>query len=197
MTELTLTRRTAFGAIEPQIRAVGNTTLSERPDVALASLTARNGKGAAIAAEIETRCGAPCPVGSFVQSDGMSAVWTGPNQWFLLADHSEYEQLSTALKTDLGDTASVTEQNDGWVVFDLTGDALRDILERLCNVDLTALGAGRAQRTVIEHVPCFLLSLEPNRSYRLLCGRSYAASFIHAISLAMEAAHSLSLAPPR
>jgi sarcosine oxidase subunit gamma len=96
------------------------------------------------------------------------------------------EALASTLKADLGDAASVTDQSGGWVLFELTGETLAPVLERLCNIDLTALSAGKAQRTVIEHIGCFVLCETPQQSYRLLCGRSYALSFVHAVETAMN-----------
>lgn len=188
MTNYHLTRQTAFGVDAAAVRTVGTATLRELPNIALASVTARKGQGDVVAAAIGTKFGAPCAVGAFVQGDQLSAFWTGPNQWFVMANH---EDLAAELKADLGDTASVTEQNDGWVVFELTGEALSNVLERLCNVDLSTLGEGRAQRTLIEHIPCFVLSVDRGRMYRLACGRSYALSFVHAIELALKAANAL------
>ena len=178
MTNYRLSPRTAFGASEPIQETIGSATLTERPDFAIASVAARNGQ-AGIAPKLTG--GADVAVSDVVQAGARTVFWTGPDQWFVLDDHGTQETLAQALKSELGDAASVTEQNDGWVVFDLTGAELSKILERLCAVNLSEFQAGHAQRTVIEHVGCFVLCLEQGSAYRLLCGRSFAQSFVHAI----------------
>ncbi|MEE2944749.1 MAG: sarcosine oxidase subunit gamma [Pseudomonadota bacterium] len=178
MTNYRLSPRTAFGASEPMRATIGKATLTERPEFSIASVTARAEQGG-IAAKLTS--GVDVSGSEFVQTDTRTVFWTGPNQWFVLDDHSTDETLAQTLKADLGAAASVTEQNDGWVVFDLTGEDLDEVLERLCSINLSELARGRAQRTVIEHVGSFVLCLEQGRSYRLLCGRSFAPSFAHAI----------------
>ena len=191
MTDFTLTPRSAFGATEPQVIAQGTATLRERMGVALASVAARAGSGPAATDALAALVGAPCPISGYVRGPGTSLFWTGPGQWFVLSDSDPEEQLTSRLRSELGATASITGQGDGWVVFDLTGDDVGAVLERLCNIDLSAFGPGRAQRSVVEHIPCFVLCAAPGRSYRLLCGRSYAASFTHAMGLAMDTAAAL------
>lgn len=189
MTDFALKPRTAFGLENARAVTHGAATLTERPEIAIASVTARADQGDAVAAVITARCGAPCPVAGYVTGEAFNAFWTGPEQWFVMADHEQHELPATDLKGELGPKASVTDQSDGWVVFDLQGPALTPILEKLANIDLAAFTTGRAQRTVIEHVSCFVLCDAPGQSYRLLCGRSFASSFVHAVETAMKAAN--------
>ncbi|SMX30503.1 Sarcosine oxidase, gamma subunit family [Pelagimonas phthalicica] len=182
MTKYTLFPRTAFGRDAAMIDQIGSATLSERPDFAIASVAERAGQGDL--SPVLTGAAAVA-VSEWQDGLGRTVFWSGPNQWFVLADHDRSEMLAAELKTELGDQASVTEQNDGWVVFDLQGADLTPILERLCPINLAEFGANRVQRTVIDHVGCFVLCLEPGRSYRLLCGRSFAGSFAHGIKTIM------------
>ncbi len=184
MTEFTLTPRTAFGQTEPLEISGSAASLTERPDMAIASVAARKGAADAVESWIERSCGAPCPVAGYATGPERSAFWSGPDQWFVMQDGAE--ALASRIKAELGDAASVTDQSGGWVLFDLTGETLAPVLERLCNIDLNTLSAGKAQRTVIEHIGCFVLCETPQRSYRLLCGQSYALSFVHAIETAMN-----------
>ncbi|NSY39337.1 sarcosine oxidase subunit gamma [Leisingera sp. ANG59] len=184
MTEYRLFPRTAFGAESAHSVSIAGVTLTERPDVALASVAARTGE-AEIAGTMAELCGGPCGVGQYKEGAPFSTFWSGPDQWFVLADHAAHETLAAELQARLGDRASVTEQNDGWVVFDLTGNALTPMLERLCNIDLARFEAGQAQRCVIEHISSFVLCRDPGLSYRLMCGRSFARSFAHAVETIM------------
>lgn len=188
MAEFILSARTSFGATAAKVVSCGAVTLTERPDIVLASVAARAGQSEPVRTNIESRCGAPCPVSGYLTGPPNAVFWTGPDQWMVMSDQAV--DLPAALKAEMGPAASVTDQTGGWVVFDLKGQDLTQTLERLCNIDLNRFGSGRAQRSVIEHIPCFVLCETPNLSYRLLCGRSFALSFAHAIETAMQVTHS-------
>ncbi|MEO1112584.1 MAG: sarcosine oxidase subunit gamma [Pseudomonadota bacterium] len=158
-------------------------TLDVVPGLALASVAARNGKEDAAAAQLSNIMGTGLPLaGAFCQGPEQTAFWIGRDQWMIVADHETHEQLAAELKSSLGDAASVTEQNDGWICLDVTGPDLPRLFERLMHADANALREGAAIRTVIEHVGCFILCLETDRHYRLFAGRSYGRSLFHALS---------------
>lgn len=184
MTEYRLTPRTVFGSDTPRSATIGACTLAERPDIALASLAARAGHADAVRGALQELVGGPLDVSCYHAGAEFSAFWAGPDQWFVMADHGAHETLGVDLKAKLGDQVSVTEQNDGWVAIDIDGDATPAVLERLCNIALAPFGDGRAQRTVIEHINCFVLCREQGHGYRILCGRSYAQSLWHALDAA-------------
>lgn len=89
--------------------------------------------------------------------------------------------LRADLKVALGDAASITEQTDAWVRFDLKGPDLPRLFEKLCNVDLAARPEGYATRTVIEHIGCYLILRDGVTVYG---PRSMAQSLLHAIETA-------------
>jgi len=156
--------------------------LEVEPGLALASVAARTGKEGEAAARLADLLGTDLPLpGALSKGAEHSAFWTGRNQWMIAADHETHEHLAAELKSVLEDTASVTEQNDGWVCLDLIGPDLPRVLERLMHADTTALKEGAAIRTVIEHIGCFVLCLETDRHYRLFAGRSYGGSLFHAL----------------
>jgi sarcosine oxidase subunit gamma len=91
------------------------------------------------------------------------------------------------LKEALGDAASVTEQTDAWVAFDLAAPDLAPLLERLSNVDFPAVRNGHATRTVIEHLGCYLIR-HGQGNVRLYGPRSSAKSLLHALEVAASSA---------
>ena len=95
--------------------------------------------------------------------------------------------LSEQMKNLFGAAASVTEQTGAWVCFDITGPAMPDLCERLCNVPIRRMQAGDAQRTVIHHLGCFVIRQQAADHIRILGPRASAASLHHAL---IEAAHS-------
>jgi sarcosine oxidase, subunit gamma len=176
---------TALGAHAPVQVTVGPLTITERIDVALASVAARRGKDLAGAARA---AGLPlAEPGHHLRGVPYSTFWTAPEMWFVEAPFASHELIAEMLKSDLGDTASVTEQTDAWVIFDLVADDLSPVLERLCNVDFPAAVQGYATRTMIDHLGCYLIKHDLGAA-RILGPRSSAQSLLHALKVAAASA---------
>lgn len=178
---------TALGRREATTVTHGPLTISERTDVALASVAARKGRMADLSAAAQ-KAGVPLP-GPATHQAGTpySAFWVAPEMWFVEASYTTHELIADLLKFALGDAASITEQTDAWVAFDLTADDLTPLLERLCNVDYSTRPTGYSTRTVMEHLGVYLIKHGPGAA-RLYGPRSSAASLLHALE---TAAHSL------
>jgi sarcosine oxidase subunit gamma len=178
---------TALGAREAAVVTVGPLTIAERTDVALASVAARRGRMADLAKAAKA-AGVPLPEPArHLQGEPCSAFWVAPEMWFVEAPFATHEGIAELLKSAFGDAASVTEQTDAWVVFDLAAPDLAALLERLCNVDYPAAVQGYATRTVIEHLGCYLIKHGPGAA-RLYGPRSSAQSLLHALEVAAAAA---------
>ncbi|MEP3946747.1 sarcosine oxidase subunit gamma [Ascidiaceihabitans sp.] len=187
-----LTPITALGGATPQVETVGTVTLSENPGLALASVMARVG--------FETECAkhladlldgdAPGP-GKCRLHDPEAAFWMGPDQWMVGAPYDTHETLAGELKTRFENTASVTEQSDAWVCFDLRGAKMEAVMELCCNLNIRAMQTGDAQRTSIHHLGCFVLRRDPEDGVRILGPRSSAGSLHHALKTAMVSANLL------
>ncbi|WP_029063262.1 sarcosine oxidase subunit gamma family protein [Labrenzia sp. DG1229] len=187
MPEYRLSPAPALGPGAADRIEVGSYGIEENISIAIASVASRSCRSKDVRAVLRQilKCDAP-EAGAFVVGGGYRAFWTGPDQWMMLAEHENHELLASELKERLGETASVTEQNDGWVCLDVTGDNLPVVFERLTVADVWKLESGSAVRTVIEHIGCFLICVEQDRHYRLLAGRSFAKSFHHAILTALR-----------
>lgn len=178
---------TALGKREATTVTHGPLTIAERTDVALASVAARKGRMADLSAAAR-QAGLPLPgPASHQPGTPWSAFWVAPEMWFVEAPHDTHELIADLLKSALGEAASVTEQTDGWVAFDLAAADLAPLLERLCNVDFPAVPAGFATRTVIEHLGVYLIKHGPD-SARLYGPRSSAESLLHALETAAHSA---------
>ena len=178
---------TALGRREATTVTHGPLTISERTDVALASVAARRGRANDLAKAAQT-AGILLP-GPATHQPGTpySTFWTATEMWFVEAPYSTHEPIADLLKSALGDAASITEQTDAWVAFDLAAPDLTPLLERLCNVDYAARPDGYATRTVMEHLGVYLIKHGPDAA-RLYGPRSSAESLLHAIE---TAAHSV------
>ena len=171
----------AFGAREAAVVTAGPLTITERMDLALASVAARRGRdlgGRAV----------PLPgPGRWEAGNPYSAFRVTPEMWFVEADFATHELIADELKAVFGDAASVTEQTDAWVMLDLAAPDLAPVLERLCNVDFRAVPAGHATRTVMEHLGVYLVKHGPGAA-RLYGPRSSADSLLHALETAAHSA---------
>jgi len=177
---------TAMGAHDPHTVTVGPLTVTERFDVALASVAARRGRDLSEAAKT---AGVPLP-GPALYQVGVpySTFWVAREMWFVEAPFASHERIEALLKTAFGDAASITEQTDAWVAFDLAAPDLEPLIERLCNVDFRGVKDGHATRTVIDHLGCYLVR-HGNGEARLYGPRSSAQSLLHAVEVAALSAY--------
>lgn len=177
---------TALGAETARIDTIGTITISERPDIALASVTARLGieTKAATAFKKTTGLTFPAPKSSTTKS-GIAAYWTGPNQCMVEAPFDTHETLGVDLAADFAGIASVTEQSDGWVRFDLSGSDVHAVFERLCPVDTRNMDVGGVTRTSIEHLGSFVIN-RGDDTFSITAPRSSAGSLHHALILAAK-----------
>lgn len=170
---------TALGAAGPRVVEVGAVHIVERDDVALASLAVRRGHDLAAAAKA---AGVPLP-GAGLAAEGVpfGAFWMTPDMWMIEADYGTHGDIVAALKLAFGDAASITEQTDGWVRFDISGP-VEPVMARLCNVDFARAAVGFAARTVIEHTGCYVVVRAAGVT--VYGPRSSAQSLLHAVEVA-------------
>ena len=178
----TLHALTALGHEAPQTHQIGPYRIAERFDVALASLACRRGRGADVAKAAKA-AGVPLPdPARYAAGSPYSAFWVAPEMWFIEAPFATHEDIVAAVKPAFGDAASVTEQTDAWVRFDLSAADLGPLMERLCNVDFARAPDGFATRTVIEHIGCYLIRHGAGE-VTLYGARSSAKSLLHCLEV--------------
>lgn len=182
MTDHRLNPVTALGVAQPQTDQVSLLQIVERPDVALASVAARNGQMQALAERAASVLGCALPaVGQSAGTGAVQALWIGPEQWMFCAPHHSHEMLADDMAQAFYGLAAVTEQSDAWACFEISGPTVAEALERLCNVDFRRMARGAVQRTVIEHTGCLLVVLDPTNAVRVFGPRSAAKSLHQAI----------------
>lgn len=178
---------TALGGRAPRIDTHQGVTLQEVADIALASFAARLGQEAAAGKKLSSFLGNDAPAPGQMTEGAFMCMWTGPDQWMVAASHGTHENLAEQLVAKADGTASVTEQNDAWCCFDMSGAGLASVFELLCPVNLHACSGGEATRTSIDHLGCFMMVMAPDK-VRVLGPRSSAGSLHHALLTAMRAA---------
>ena len=178
---------TPLGGQEARTDRVGDVTLSEEVDFALASVTARLGAEEQSQALVTGLIGVDAPGPGHAAGQGVSAFWTGPDQWMIEAPFATHEDLASRIAIQAGAAASVTEQTDGWCRFDLRGPRLADVFALLCPLDFPMFKGGEATRTSIDHLGCFVVCRAPDHT-SVIGPRSAAGSLHHALLTAMTAA---------
>ena len=173
---------TPLGNTTPQTDTIGPVTITENISVALASLATRKGRDADVATAAKTlNITLPTPGHA-----SETALWLGPDQWLIEAPFATHEDSTAHLKPAFKDAASISEQTDAWVRFDITGPNLHSLFELLCNLDTRSMQPGHATRTVIEHLGCYVTRRSDH--FTILGPRSSAKSLHHALITAAKSA---------
>lgn len=177
MTELATL--TALGATAPAQRRAGALAITENAGLALASLALRRGT----AQPAPFGLALPGP-GGWAEGRGASGFWTGPGQWMIEAPGRADEDFAAALAAE-APGCSITEQTDGWAAFEIASDSggapIRALIEKLVNIDAAAFGAGRATRTMLDHMGVFAIRRADDR-LAIIGARSSAASLWHTLA---------------
>lgn len=175
---------TALGGDGPRVDRIGRHVLEEVPDVPLASLASRSGQEQAAAAILGSLIGAAPPgPGGAAGTAELSAFWMGPDQWMVAGSPGNRELLADELAAAFAGNASVTEQSGAWARFDLSGEAVSEVLERLCALPVRKMTPGMANRTRIHGMGCFVICTPAG--FSVLGPRSSADSLHHAMAGAM------------
>lgn len=170
---------TPLGGTAPRIDTIGNVTCSEVPDLVIASIAASLGHETECRGHLKTLLQADPPTpGQTCESAGFTCLWTGPEQWMIMALAAPEDDFAKSIKKSLGDSASITEQTGAWACFSLGGRDLDRCLEMLCNVDLRKLIQGRGTRTNIHGLGCFVIRDMAGDTVRLI-GPSASAASLH------------------
>lgn len=171
----------ATPALGAATQTIGTVTIAENTNVALASVAARSGQAEACATILKSLLGAVPDIGRAVLHNLEAGFWTGPDQWMISAPMTTHEDIAEQLKSKLGDAASVTEQSGAWVVFDVTGAAMPQMCELLCNIPIRKMTAGDVRRTTIHQLGCFVIRREATDHIRILGPRASAGTLHHAL----------------
>ena len=130
-------------------------------------------------------------IGKFTQSDTSNARFLGlqQDQLFMLFDYDgdrATEEVSAKVNAS-EQLAYLSDQSDSWVTLRISGNNCREALERICPLDIhpAAFPVGSVARTSMEHMAVIILR-ESEDSYLLLSLRSFAQSFLQAVTTSIE-----------
>ena len=107
----------------------------------------------------------------------VTALWLGPDEWLIKTDDSKEPALSAALQEAVkGRHAAVTLISDSYVVFNVSGNGARAVLNQGTGIDLhpRSFAPGKCVRTSLGRMGVILHQVDGIPSYDIYSLRSYA-----------------------
>ena len=166
----------------------------------LVQVTARKGRQEDVAAALRDALSLDLPPpGRVTGSADRTALWLQPGSWLVKAPGEQRDSLPAALGQSVAGIAAVVDQSHGRCLFELSGAHARDVLARLCRLDLhdRAFAPGSSAATLVGHVSCLLYRDEaPVASFRLIVGSTFAEWLLDELQAA-AASHGWNFQPVR
>ncbi len=186
MPDFTLTAKPLLGG---HAKIAVGLSLTEIVDLAIVSIAVPRGGEKALNGAMEKAFGCPFPVpGRSSRSANGATRFLGLqlDQAFAVFTNDEADATHVVAER-LGDAGYLTLQSDNWVAMRVSGPLVRDVLARICPVDLhdRVFEVGQVARTVMEHMGTIILR-EDADTFLLLSASSSARSFLHAIETSID-----------
>jgi sarcosine oxidase subunit gamma len=172
-------------------------SLQRRTGLQIASLAARKGQDAALAARVAEIWGLALPVAPrWVGDAGLTILWSGPGQWLVVA-HEWTNDLEADLRDRLGTLAVVADQSHGRAVLRLRGARARDVLAKGMGIDLhpRAFAPGDTALTLLAQMGVQIWQIDETPGYDLAVFGGFAYG-LQAWLLAAGAEHGIALEAP-
>lgn len=155
-------------------------TLRECRIASAATLLARRGREADLAARVRAGLGLTLPgIPAVAHGGEIMAAWSGPGHWFVLG-REEPEALVDRLETMCAASATVIDQSDARVLFELAGPSARAVLAKGVGIDLdpSVFGPGAVHVAPCAHITVQLWCVDAGPRYRIALAQSYRASWL-------------------
>ncbi|MBM4437822.1 MAG: sarcosine oxidase subunit gamma [Actinobacteria bacterium] len=165
-------RRMAVAPARPGV------TLTERPF--LGHLNLRGDPAApAFARAVAAATGLALPLApnTVQDSNGLAALWLGPDEWLILTPVDGEHAVAERLRGALGDLhASVTDASSGQTVLTVRGPSAWDVLAKGCRLDLHPRSSrpGTCAQTLVAKAATLIWPREPMPEFDLIVRRSSA-----------------------
>lgn len=187
MSDYTIVKESPLGGAEHEFDGV---TVSEVVDQSLVMIAMPNGEAEKIEAAISKSCGLSVPaMGQSTQSsDASVTLWRlQKNQVMAYYAYEGDDAEANIAERFNAPSAYYTDQSDTWAMIRVSGERSRDILERICPIDLepSVFTLGSVSRTIMEHIGTIIYR-DGDDSYVLLTMRSFGRSMMHAIEVSIE-----------
>lgn len=167
--------KTALRHDQARAVTIGRLEIRDNPDLSITWIARRRGSDLAA---VEDFLGMKLPAAGDTSIAGTCrALPSAREQWLVLSPWSA--NFPDQVKAAGGAGISVCDQSDGWVVFEILGDTIDPLLERLCDLDPMQLTPERSAPSSVEHLRVILMRLP--EGLMILGPRSSAQSLHHAI----------------
>lgn len=150
----------------------------------LVQLSLRRGQSDTLAGIMRTVFGLDLPPpGRAAAAGELTALWMQPSARLLMAPPDKPGALARSVKDACGDIGSVVDQTQGRAVLRLFGARGRDVLARICRLDLhpRAFRPGCVAVTPIAELACLLYQRDDAPSFELIVPASCAGWFAQAV----------------
>ncbi|MEP9386880.1 sarcosine oxidase subunit gamma family protein [Mesorhizobium sp. KR9-304] len=160
--------------------------MAELTDFELVQVMARRGMWSAADQACRDAYRRPAPAKpQAVEANGALLIWSGPDQFLVLSARGAGSALEKARLAFAG-MASLSEQSDGRSLIRVSGPQARDMLAKVCSLDLhpAVFPAGTAAATSIDHTSVNLWRGEDSSDaavFYLLVFATFAESLWHTL----------------
>lgn len=192
MAEPTAQRQSALGTLLAPRRVAGKDAvqLYERENLTIRQIAAwRDAEVAPLRTVLTERLEIALPDGpDAARAEGRVVLRIAPRRWWLIEDQERAAEAEAELVAALAGRAALTDLSHARTVVRLGGAAARDVLAKLCRIDLhaSALPPGRVAPTALGQVPALIHALEDEPGFDLYLPRSLAASAVASLIDAAE-----------
>lgn len=178
----------AFAGLATAVGSGRGVIAAERDGLGIARIAARRSQVARVSELLRARFGLEPPQAPRRANGGDVAVaGFGPGTWLATRDNAG-NAFADSLRSLLGDSASVSDQSDAYVILRLTGRKVRETLAKLIPIDIhpRSFQVGDLAQTVCGYMNVTLWRLEDaaesQAAFEIWAGRSLAVSLHQAIS---------------
>ena len=186
MSDYELLPESPLGGVEIELEGFN---ITEVTDKSLVMVALPRDKFSEIESSIDKSCGLKLPEmeNSTESKDSSITLWRLQKNQVLAYYTYEGHDAESHLSSQLNAPAYYTDQSDTWAMIRVSGKRSRDVLERICPIDLSpeVFSVGRVSRTIMEHIGTIIFR-DGDDSYVLLTMRSFGRSMIHAIEVSAD-----------
>ena len=163
--------------------------ITEVTDKSLVMVALPREKFSEVESSIDQSCGLKLPEmeRSTESKDSSITLWRLQKNQVLAYFTYKGNDAESHLSSRLSAPAYYTDQSDTWAMIRVSGVRSRDVLERICPIDLSpeVFPVGGVSRTIMEHIGTIIFR-DGDDSYVLLTMRSFGRSMLHAIEVSAE-----------
>ena len=116
----------------------------------------------------------PRAANRFLVSAANTVVWTGPDDWLVIAEDNATGLRSSLEQAFAGHHAAIVDTSGNRVRLALSGDGARDMMARACALDFDPphFVAGHCAGTMVARAQAYVLQRTPAPVYEIVVRRS-------------------------